>query len=134
MDLPQSAGRFGVPSPRNGALRRDPASAPEDALTLLAQRYIAALLDGHRDTALRLILDAAATGTPVRAIYLRVFQPAQYEIGRLWQAGRISVAQEHYCTAATQLIMSQLYPYVFAYEKKAATAVIVCISGELHEL
>ena len=28
-----------------------------------------------------------------------------------------SVAQEHYCTASTQLIMSQLYPYIFRSDR-----------------
>lgn len=31
----------------------------------------------------------------------------------------MSIAEEHYCTAATQLVMSQLYPFVFASEKNA---------------
>jgi MerR family transcriptional regulator, light-induced transcriptional regulator len=70
----------------------------------------------------------------VRDIYLHVFQRTQYEIGRLWQVNQISVAQEHYCTAATQLIMSQLYPYVFGGEKTHGTLVAACVAGELHEI
>ena len=112
-----------------------PTFLPADAAHAgLAQKYLAALLEGKRHIASRMILDAVASGVPVREIYLHVFQPAQYQVGRLWQINEISVAQEHYCTAATQLIMSQLYPQLFATEKGAGTLVATCVAGDLHEI
>ncbi len=112
-----------------------PCLLPDTApLALLAHQYLEALRRGERHVASRLVLDAAASGTPVKDIYLDVFQPALREIGRLWQTNRITVAKEHYCTAATQLIMSQLYPYIFTAERNAGTLVATCVSGDLHEL
>ena len=58
----------------------------------------------------------------------------QYEIGRLWQTNRITVAEEHYCTAATQLIMSQLYPQIFASAKNGRTLIATCVAGDMHEI
>jgi methanogenic corrinoid protein MtbC1 len=81
-----------------------------------------------------MILGAAERGTPVREIYVQVFQATQREIGRLWQLNEISVAQEHYCTAATQFIMSQLYPYLFTEESKGRKLLAACVEGELHEI
>jgi methanogenic corrinoid protein MtbC1 len=100
----------------------------------LAKDYLDALLRGDRQTASRLILESVARGVGVRDIYLHVFQRTQYEIGRLWQINRISVAQEHFCTAATQLIMSQLYPHIFRTERVGRRLVATCIGGELHEI
>ena len=100
----------------------------------LAAAYLAALLRADRHLASRLILDEADRGTAVRDLYLHVFQPAQYELGRLWQLNEIDVAQEHYCSAATQLIMSQLYPRIFSAEKNRGTLVAACVSGDLHEI
>jgi len=100
----------------------------------LTQKYLEALLDGRRDKASRLILEAYDSGVGVKDIYLNVFQTAQYEIGRLWQTNQISVAQEHYCTAATQMIMSQLYPYIFSSDRNGRTIVATCVSGDLHEI
>ncbi len=121
------------------ALNQTPAAPPsyveEDAtLGRLARRYLDALLAGDRKAASQMILDAVDGGTPVREIYLHVFQPVQREIGRLWQTNRISVAQEHYCTAATQLIMSQLYPRIFTTERTGHRLVATCVGGELHEI
>ncbi|HEX8237559.1 MAG TPA: cobalamin-dependent protein [Abditibacteriaceae bacterium] len=103
-------------------------------LALLAREYLAALLHGERQRASRLILDAVEGGVLVQDVYLQVFQPCQHEVGRLWQMNQISVAQEHYCTAATQLIMSQLYPYLFNGVHTGRTLVATCIAGDLHEI
>jgi methanogenic corrinoid protein MtbC1 len=107
---------------------------PSSALHDVAQGYLEALLRAERHVASRLVLDAVEGGVSVKDIYLHVFQPVQYEIGRLWQMNEISVAQEHYCTAATQLIMSQLYPHIFTTERVGRKLVAACVGGELHEV
>lgn len=108
---------------------------PEAPLHELAVKYLETLLRGDRQTASRLILDAVEQGASVKDIYLHVFQLCQREVGRLWQMNRVSVAQEHFCTAATQVIMSQLYPYIFATEKKAGRRLVATtVGGEFHEI
>jgi methanogenic corrinoid protein MtbC1 len=99
-----------------------------------AAAYLDLLLKGDRNAALGLVLRSVKEGLNVRDIYLQIFQPVQYEIGRLWQTNRITVAQEHFCTAATQLVMSQLYPYLFTGEKKNRKMITTCVPGELHEM
>ncbi|HKY04027.1 MAG TPA: cobalamin-dependent protein [Blastocatellia bacterium] len=120
-------------------LPRSPSELPSfieqtEPLADLARPYLGALLRGDRQAAGRMILKAVEDGASVKDIYLSVFQRSQYEIGRLWQMNRISVAQEHYCTAATQLIMSQLYPLIFSGEKNGRTLVATCVGGDLHEI
>ncbi len=99
-----------------------------------ARSYLDFLLAGKRHEASELILQRVQAGDSVKHIYLSVFQPVQHEIGRLWQTNRISVAQEHYCTAATQLIMSQLYPYIFNHGASGKVFVGTCVGNELHEI
>lgn len=100
----------------------------------LAQDYLDALLRAERRQASQLVLEAVEQGVGVKDIYLHVFQPSQREIGRLWQVNRVTVAQEHYCTAATQLVMSQLYSHIFGVERVHRRMVATCVGGELHEL
>ena len=108
---------------------------PEDgALAVVAGEYLGLLLACDRHAAGRLILEAVDSGVSIRDVYLLVFQPCQREVGRLWEAGRITVAQEHYCTAATQVIMSQLAPRLFGTERNGRRAVITCVAGESHEV
>jgi MerR family transcriptional regulator, light-induced transcriptional regulator len=119
----------------SGALPELPGQlAGTSALDVLARDYMAALLRGERHVASHLILAAVEAGTSIKDIYLQVFQRAQHEVGRLWQSNEMSVAQEHYCTACTQLIMSQLYPRIFSTAKIGRRLVSTCVGGDLHEI
>jgi len=102
----------------------------------LAAKYLAALLAVDRNGASQLILDSFRDGVSIRDIYLQVLQPVQYEIGRLWHMREISVAQEHFASSVTQLVMSQLYPFICVEgkEKTKGIVVAVCVRGELHEI
>jgi methanogenic corrinoid protein MtbC1 len=108
---------------------------PGQPLGELANQYLSALLRYDRHSASTLILRAVENKVSIKEIYCHVFERCQYEIGRLWQTNVVSVAQEHYCTASTQLIMSQLYPYIFRSDRIfRGTIVAACVSGELHEI
>jgi len=101
----------------------------------LAERYLDCLLGQDRACAMQLIDAALKHGLTVRDIYLHIIQPAQYEVGRLWEHDRLSAANEHYCTAISQLVVARLYPcWLKAPPPGAAKAVVTCVNGELHEL
>ena len=68
----------------------------------LAASYLLALLEGDRAQASRLILDAAQGSFSVPDLYLRVLLPVQQEVGRMWQADEINVAEGHFATSTTK--------------------------------
>ena len=108
---------------------------PRAPLWPVASEYLAALLRGSRRDALQVVTGALDGGAAVRDVYRYVFEPVQQEIGRLWQLNQITVAQEHFCTAATQQVMTQLYGRIFSGgEKRGKRAVAMCVGGELHEV
>jgi methanogenic corrinoid protein MtbC1 len=100
-----------------------------------AEEYLELLLRGDRRTALNNTLALYHSGVSIKEIYLNIFQPVLREVGLLWQKGKITVAHEHFVTAATQLIMSQLYPFMFKYDNRINKNIVVtCVSNELHEI
>ncbi|WZO97718.1 ATP-binding protein [Isosphaeraceae bacterium EP7] len=118
-----------------GTLPETPGHLPKGELgDEIAGEYLRLLLACQRHAAACLILDAVEAGMAIRDVYLRVFQPCQRELGRLWQEGMVTAAQEHYCTAATQLIMSQLAPRLFITTRNGRRAVVACVAGESHEV
>lgn len=100
----------------------------------IAKNFMDALLNVQRNEASRMILKAVDEGMDIKDIYIHVFESSQHEIGRLWQTNKITVAQEHFCTAATQMIMSQLYPYIFRTDNNGHRLVAACAAGEMHEM
>lgn len=110
------------------------AAFADDTLQLLTQDYLRLLLAGNRAEASQLVLNAREQGCALKDIYLGILQPALREVGELWHVGQISVAQEHFCSAATQMVMSQLYPWVFRSDKINRSLVAACVPQELHEI
>ncbi len=106
-------------------------SSPNAAL---ARSYLDALLQSERHKAARVIHNALAAGLSIQDIYLDVFAPSQREVGRMWQMNQITVAQEHFCTAATQVIMAQTSPSAPAARRKSHSLVATSVAGDLHEL
>jgi len=100
----------------------------------LAQEFIQALLSAESHQANQIALQSVENGIPVKDLYMHVFQVSQREIGHLWQTGQISVAREHFCTAATQVIISRLYPHIFNSQKIGKKLIATCVGGELHEI
>ncbi len=100
----------------------------------LAKTYLENLRTGNRQSAVEAVMNSYQSGVSIKDLYTYVFQPVQIESGRLWQSNEISVAQEHFITAATQLVMGRLYPFLFQGERKDLEFMGSCVGNELHEI
>lgn len=122
------------------ALGQEPEPAPthwreDNPHRALGEAFLDACLQLRRHQALALVNQAARNGTPVTALYHDVITPTLHELGRLWQLNRITVAQEHYCTAVAQTAMAQLFPLIFDRpQPPVGRLVATCVAGELHEI
>lgn len=67
-------------------------------------------------------------------LYVEVISPCLYEIGRLWEEGEISAAQEHLATAIVIRIMSVMYGSFVLPGKEKGKAVMMTAPGEAHEI
>ena len=100
----------------------------------LAARYVLALLEGDRRSASAMVLDAVDSGAVnIRDAYLGVLVAAQQELGRMWHMNEISVAEEHFVTATTKIIMSQLLSRAKA-EPNRKTVVASAVEGDTHDV
>ncbi len=100
----------------------------------LTAQLLDLLLSCQRAQAIELIERAMKNGTDLVDLYLEVFQPLLREVGRLWQMNRLTVAQEHYCTAVVQLLMGRFSADIFGAERVGYTVVAACVGDELHEI
>ena len=98
--------------------------------TATSEAFLAAMLAGDRLGA-RAVAEAAFQ-LGVAHLYEQVIRPAMQEVGALWHANRITVADEHAATAIAQSTVASLYPD-FPWPVGGPTALIACAEGERHE-
>ena len=97
-------------------------------------RYLNHLLDGDRAACRATVESLMASELPPRLIYEGIFQRALYEVGSLWERGKVSVATEHLATATTESLMALLYPAIFDAPHTGRSAVVSCVANEYHQI
>jgi methanogenic corrinoid protein MtbC1 len=100
----------------------------------ITPEHLADLLTfGAPEEARRAVLAPLEAGIPVREIYLDLLAPALYEVGRRWEHGRATVAQEHVATAIVRSIMAGLADRAPHASSRRRRIVLACTEGELHD-
>jgi len=104
-----------------------------------ARAFLAAVLAADRVEAERVLTGAISSGTPVKEIYLHVFQPVLQETGRLWQVQQVSIAQEHSVTASVESLMARLHDQSLSSgmgkkRGRGTTVIAAGVGAELHDV
>ena len=107
---------------------------PDSPAGRLAAEYLLAVMEGDRRRASQMILDAVDQGQSVRDVYLRVLLPAQQEVGRMWLVGEINVAEEHFASATTKMVMAQLLPRAEFAPRNGKTMLAAAVAGNQHDI
>ncbi|GAA1124707.1 cobalamin B12-binding domain-containing protein [Nocardioides aquiterrae] len=112
-----------------------PFAPPEEpVLGPPAAAYLDRVVRGDRAGAVAVVHRCVSDGMDVVDILVEILAPVQVEVGRRWYLGQLSVAHEHFCTAVSQLVMTELYTEIFLGQDGARRVVAVHAPGSLHRL
>jgi len=117
-------------APEQQAQARD----EQTGLGLSQRLFLQAILKGQRKAATTIMSEALREGHPVVDIYIEVFQESLYQVGRLWESNKITVAEEHMATAITQYVVAQTYAHLPTSSTRRGNVVLTGVAGELHQL
>lgn len=108
----------------------------EGSDSTLARLYLLHLLQRDKDEAATLVLEALRGGMPLADVHERVVAPALAEIGRMWHMQEASIADEHFCTAATRMIVGQLRAAAQPMARKpdGRRALCFAVGGDMHDI
>lgn len=99
-----------------------------------AAPYAEAILSGNHHLAGKLMSEAMQAGSSLSESAVRLIQPAMYEVGRLWQENRISVAREHMATAISQNVLARAYAQAEFAPATGRSAMFAAVPGNQHSL
>ena len=96
--------------------------------------YLDGLLSNNRQQCRKCFEQWLAADAELGTLYENLVQRSLYEVGDLWERGRISVATEHLATAINESLLNLTYPRLFAQARIGKTAVIASTANEYHQL
>lgn len=99
-----------------------------------ARVYLQAILQGDRQGALGVARESLREKGSLPRLYLEVIEPAQYEVGRLWETNVITVAEEHMATAVTQFVMAQCFSPIQRPAHCHGKMVLTGVEEECHQV
>jgi len=102
----------------------------------LYQSYFDLLINGKKRECATIVQDLLDGDVDIQTLYTDLFQKSLYEVGRLWEFNKISVAKEHLVTAISEGLLNLVYPKLFEKEGTLAekSVVISCSSNEYHQI
>ena len=95
--------------------------------------YLEPLVRGDLQGALAALDACREAGWTTERLYLEVLQPAMYEVGDRWARAELTVATEHFCSAATMLALARLQPRPVRRAEGPPVLVAAC-PGDFHIL
>ncbi len=97
-------------------------------------RFTEILLEGNSIKAINYSRAIVKDIQSLKEFHVKVVTYALYEVGKLWEKGAISVAQEHLATSVVMRIMSLLYLDLANLDHVKGTAIVTSAANEYHEV
>jgi methanogenic corrinoid protein MtbC1 len=96
--------------------------------------YTNGLLQGDKEKCAQIVEGLLAQKVAIRDIYVDLFQRSMYHVGKMWEQGQLSIADEHIGTEITKSLMNKYASKISTDKKVNKTALVSCIDKEYHEL
>ena len=108
--------------------------AEDTPLVEVAREFLAAVLDADRIRAEKVVFDALEEGASLADVHRLVVAKVQSEIGRLWQIGKIHVAEEHFGSRVVENVLARLRAQIPPTAEPRGTVLVASVAGNLHDI
>lgn len=92
------------------------------------------LIAGNYEECSEFVKTILNEGVDIKQLYDSILKKSLYNVGEMWEKGRISVATEHLASAIVETILSEVYFKIITQKKQNKTAVLACTENEFHQI
>ncbi len=96
--------------------------------------FVELLIKGRHNEAHQFMKNRISGKESLQEIYNDLIRPAMYEIGRLWEKNKITVAHEHLATSIIMRMITFFYMDYVSTESSKGKAVVTAAANEYHEI
>jgi methanogenic corrinoid protein MtbC1 len=100
----------------------------------LARAFFVAVLEGRREEAERLVLDAFEEGVGLAELHSHVLGAVMAELGRMWQVGEAEIAEEHLASRVVEGTLAVLRSRAKRAEDRGRSVLVASVRGNLHDI
>ena len=99
-----------------------------------SEEFLENLLLGNRHQCSEIAKKYLAQSHTYPELYEDVIRVSLYEVGRLWEINKISVATEHLATAISEGILNELFSQIVSNKRINRKVVVACVENEMHQV
>ena len=99
-----------------------------------SEKFLENLLLGNRQNCSSIAKQYLNNNPSFIDLYEDVFKVSLYEVGRLWETNKISVATEHLATAITEGILNELFDQLISKKRYSKKVIVACVENEQHQV
>lgn len=96
--------------------------------------YFNSLLKGDKHHCKEIVVSLLEDGTDIKEIYIELLQKSLYKIGKMWEEGNISIAEEHIASKITEYLIDTSIHDIKQPEPTGKSLLLTCIDKEFHDL
>lgn len=96
--------------------------------------YTNGLLQGDKEKCSGIVEKLLSEKVNIKDIYVDLFQRSLYHIGKMWEQGQLSIADEHMGTEITKCLINKYAYKITSKMKVGKSALITCVDKEFHEI
>ncbi len=96
--------------------------------------FMAFLGERNRAAAIAHVIGLVDAGLSAHDVVTRILAPAQREVGRLWEIGEWSIAQEHIATGITDDVLHAVSQRHVQATLSRGHIIVACMEGEYHAM
>jgi|YelNatPaOPRAMG01_1025707.scaffolds.fasta_scaffold04227_2 methanogenic corrinoid protein MtbC1 len=100
----------------------------------MARRYFQALMTFDEDVAGSVVAECLTCSLSLMEIYVDIFQPAMYQVGKAYMEGKITEAHEHLVSNITASLVAQIFHRFPAKSYNGLKVILGAVSGNRHDL
>jgi len=98
------------------------------------QDFLSALISGNRIRCSEIAHETLDNNGEIINLYETLIKQSLYEVGKLWENNKISVATEHLATSVAEAILNELYHMVISEKRVNRKAIVACVENEYHQV
>jgi MerR family transcriptional regulator, light-induced transcriptional regulator len=95
--------------------------------------FLSTLLSGDRSSCSGIAHEYAGQHS-VSDLYENLFKQSLYDIGKLWERNKISVATEHMASSIVEAILNEFYEDILSDEPNNRKVIVACVENEYHQI